>query len=231
MTEIANAWSTAQQGLAGFEGTIKDAFFANNAAYQNGEVLLMNVVFDASEAKTTEDYTQIYPTGKGWVSMDGGKTAQREDGADGVKFHPQTAYGKLIDRAAKELGLAEVFEKRGMLPTQAEAWKGLRFRWESETTDYNIKGEKHSSTRLYPVEYLGDTTESGGAAEGKVPASSETSTSEVGTDLRSQVEQIAAEMKDEQSFRDAAIDIPDVVKDDALLNDIVQGNIWKKVHA
>lgn len=220
-----STWETTSGGIEEFEGTVKEAYFAPNARYQNGEVLLLNLVFDAAEAGTEEDYTQLYPMGKGWESTDGGKTAQDAGGKADRKINKQSAFGTLIDRLAKPesdggLGLAQTLADRGPA-LEARTWEGLRFHWKMETQTYDINGEKRSSTRLMPVAFLGE------GAEGSVQ-NSNTGDNATG-ELRAQLREMAQGAESEEAFRNAAVVTPGVTEDAALLDEVISGRFYAEV--
>lgn len=183
-TETHDAWSTDQSSgfLNDFDGTITDAYFGTSPTYNNGTSLLLHMVVQVDERhqegfEEIEEVTQQYPVGSNWITEDGGRTAQHMSGNANKRFHATSLYGKILDEitgATKGYGNAtmadgggavvtamtdasDVLRGRGM-PTLAEVWKGLRFRFAEVVFDYGVNRqtqEKMVSRRAMPVEFLG----------------------------------------------------------------------------
>lgn len=194
-----DAWATDRSSgfLQNFDGTVIDAYFGTDPRYNQGTTLLMQWECSVDEAhddvdEIPEEILQKYPCGSNWETEDGGRTASHTSGKPNAKFHASTLYGKIIDEvvgatkgygnaelaAGGEVvtnfdGLMDVLRKRGN-PTQAEVWKGLRFRFAEVIFDYgeNKKtGERMVSRRSMPVEFLGVAgEEEEGAAPRKAAA-------------------------------------------------------------
>jgi len=146
-----------------------------------------------------EEILQKYPTGTGWETEDGGRTASHTSGAVNKRFHASSLYGKIIDEITGAVkgygnaqlaaggdvvtnldGLMDVLRERGN-PTQADVWKGLRFRFAEVVFDYGTNkktGEKMTSRRSMPVEFLGVAGEEKAAAKTNGKAASKPAASE-----------------------------------------------------
>lgn len=200
--EVDDGWGTDKSSgfLNDYEGTVTDAYFATDPAYNQGSSLLLHLVTSVDNRleegfDEVEEITQKYPTGPNWVSEDGGRTAQHTSGSTNKRFHASSLYGKIIDEVMKAgdgygnatlaadggkvatnlAGAFDIIRGRGK-PTVADVWKGLRLRFTEVVFDYGINkktGDPMVSRRAMPVEFLGVEGDEGAASNGSTPASAE----------------------------------------------------------
>ncbi|MCL6558025.1 MAG: hypothetical protein K6U74_04335 [Firmicutes bacterium] len=153
MPENFNPWETESGLPDDFNLTITEAWFAKDARYKDGEVLLLHwqgtVEKDGEEEELENPI--IFPCGSGWDSYDGGKTAEHEKGRK--RFIGSSVYGRLIDRCVKDLGMMDLMLKRGD-PKAAKVWVGLKFHLKREKIEFGSKLEPIE--RLMPDKFLGE---------------------------------------------------------------------------
>jgi len=166
MAENFNPWETESGLPDDFNLTVTDAWFAKDARYKDGEVLLLHwhgtVEKDGEEEELETPI--IFPCGSGWDSYDGGKTAEHEKGRK--RFISSSIYGRLIDRCVKDLGMMDLMIKRGD-PKTAKVWKGLKFHLKREKIEFGSKLEPIE--RLMPDKFLGEAGKSAPAKEAAKP--------------------------------------------------------------
>lgn len=134
-----------------YQLTILSAYFAPDAAYQDGTTFLAHLIgIDENGEPVTEKYN-VGKTSE-WVSHDGGKTLLAIGKAS--KINRTSMYGHLIDHAVT-CGAGEVLMSRGD-PTNSQAWIGLRFHMKEVEITYGKKIEPQH--RNMPVEFLGMDT-------------------------------------------------------------------------
>lgn len=153
MPETFNPWETESGLPDDFNLTVTRSWFAKDARYKDGEVLLLHwegtVEKDGEEEELETPI--IFPCGSGWESYDGGKTAEHEKGRK--RFIGSSIYGRLIERCTKELGMMDLMLKRGA-PTTAAVWEGLKFHMKREKIEFGSKLEPIE--RLMPDKFLGE---------------------------------------------------------------------------
>lgn len=235
-------WTTTTGLLDEWTGVVSDAHFKTDAQYQNGEVLILQLDF-ATEDSEDGTWSETFPCGKGWSTKDGGKNAKHESGA-ARGFNKATAMGKLIDRCVGELGMMDVLGGRGPA-TKAEVWVGLNFHFKRETEEYEIRGEKRTSNRALPIEFLGEgegeskpaakasgtakKAASSTAAEDKVAAAKAKAAAKKAAEagggdedpIKAALTSLATEHDTHEAFLDAAMEVEGVMDDDDLLASVV----------
>lgn len=144
---MTDSWTTELSSFDDYVGTVEDAWFGIDPNYNEEAVLLH---WEISSTDFENARVEKFPVGKGWTVEDGGKSASH---FAGKRFHSQSTYGKIIDRAVSEFGLAETLRARG-LATQADVWTGLTFHFHREEFDYG--GEIGKRSRVMPIEFLGE---------------------------------------------------------------------------
>lgn len=220
MAQQQDSWTTTSGLLDDYELTITEAWFAKDANYQNGEILIFRIK-GTTDSDDTPDIEESYPCGRGWESLDGGKTARHESGKQ-RGFNKQTAYGQLIDRCV-ELGLGETLRSRGDA-WEAKVWPGLRFHIKREEQEFSIKGETRKVSRPLPVAFLGEggASEGAGATSAPAPASNGAATNgTVDKVLQAKLKSAANKAGSSTEFIDLAMEIPGVTDDDELLNRVL----------
>jgi hypothetical protein len=240
MAETFNPWETESGLPDDFNLTVTDAWFAKDARYKDGEVLLLHwhgtVEKDGEEEELETPI--IFPCGSGWDSYDGGKTAEHEKGRK--RFISSSIYGRLIDRCVKDLGMMDLMIKRGD-PKTAKVWVGLKFHLKREKIEFGSKLEPIE--RLMPDKFLGEVGKpapaketakskqetkpeakeeaAAGPGEGAVTRSGEEAAA--GSDdkkrklLLAKLKAIAKKSDSFEQFYDEAVNLEEVVNDEEIL--------------
>jgi hypothetical protein len=188
------------------EVTIEKAYFATDALYQGGEVLVF--IFEGTSPQSPLDdqsVRQFYSIGNGW-DTDDGKTVTHPD-LDG--FRTSTNYYAFF-RAALDSGAEAALKERGF-PDNAGIWEGLRFYMERKHIERPGLG---SSEVLVPVKFLGTTDDAPAAPAAAAAAPKASAGNKV---LRAKLKKLAKEHDDHDEFLAAALEeFPEVEEDEDL---------------
>lgn len=236
----ASSWTTTDGGGIGleeFEGPVVEAWFATKAEYQSGEVPILNLKVQTPDAEDGFETIEI-PVGKGWESLDGGKSVQRIDPKSKAQFHNSSWMGKLIDKCVRDetdggLGLSGVLAKRGEA-TEAKVWEGLSFHFLREEHTFGKDKETKEpikASRVLPTKFLGEVKDGAGAATApaggdqaaKIAAAKAAAAAKTnGGGLRGQLVELAKQHDTHAAFVDAALAVEGVAADDNLLAEVVE---------
>jgi len=201
------SWDGVEGGalLDKAEVTIEKAYFATDALYQGGEVLVF--IFEGTSPQSPLDdqaVRQFYSIGNGWDTADG-VTVTHPD-LDG--FRTSTNYYQFF-QAALDTDAVTVLKERGF-PDNAKIWEGLRFYMERKHIDRPGLG---SSEVLVPVRYLGLA----GEADTPAPAAAAPKAAGGNKVLRAKLKKLAKEHDDHDDFLAAALEeFPEVEEDEDL---------------
>lgn len=227
---VDEAWDTETGLLDDYVGTVKRSWFATDARYMDGNVILLHWEIATTDPEHPE-VTEKFPVGSGWDSSDGGATVVHEKGKQ--KFNVQSIYGKIVKQVTADDGTLHAvlpfLKKRGR-PTQANVWEGLTFHFKAQ--DFNYGGDIGTKTRVMPQEFLGEGAQpeipgtNGTAAPGThaTPAAApaaETATVDADPVVVARLRKAATEATDHQAFLDAAMEIDGVTTNDALMASLV----------
>jgi hypothetical protein len=181
------------------------------------------------EGTTTDEASPkaqcYFSCGSKWTTYDGGATCTNSDTGIEKLFIASTGMGKLISRAV-ELGITPILDERGGPEAvfTASVWEGLRFTMATPPIEDNPNARNTKRIPL-PTHYLGEIgsnvipTVIGSAVVSQLP-------------LAEQVEQLARDNDDYEAFKAAALKIPGVSGDSALVIKVVsQDGIWSAVRA
>lgn len=202
---------TAETGLIDdFDFTVESAYFTTDAAYNDGETLLLKLEGSTDNPEAPETTLQ-YSCGAGWEAADGGKRAVREDGKK-RRFNQQSGIWKLVD-AAMEAGATDVLKARGT-PMEASMWDGLRF----HIKRVEMGEGQYKTTRPLPVAFLGVVGEGqasapSGAAPAGAPApapAASTNGAGMGKVLEVKLKKLARDCATHEDFIVAAFDLDGV---------------------
>lgn len=223
-TTLDESWETESGLLDQYQGTIRRSWFATDARYQDGNVILLHWEVDTNDPDVPE-VTEKFPVGSGWDSADGGDTVVHEKGK--AKFNKNSIYGKIVDRATKPEGSLHdafpVLKGRGR-PTQANIWDGLTFDFKREEFDYG--SDIGVKSRVMPVKFLGENAQpslatSTEAKPAAAPAQEAAPAAEVDAKTSALLRNAAKAADTHTAFLDAAMEIDGVVTNDALLATLV----------
>jgi hypothetical protein len=138
-----------------YTGTISDAYFGFDAAYNNGGTCLLKLVVSADD-KTMFDggeTTQIYTVGEGFEPINGGAQVAHESGKQ-KNFNKQSGVGLLIQSVADIDGGLDILRERGTA-FDAGIWKGLHVEFYAKEFSAKINGEDRTWTRTL-IRSIGD---------------------------------------------------------------------------
>lgn len=170
--------------------------------------------------------------GKGWEpSKD--RTRVTNPSKKKQTFVATSMYGRLI-RRMQDLKVLDVLKRRGD-PTEAHVWVGLGFHMRREEIEYpGLLGDRGGKTsRLMPVSFLGER----GAGEHPHPPREEVEEDKGEAapppDREKVIKKLAAlaRAKDREEFERVAMDMEEVVSDDDLLADVLdgsEGGFWSR---
>jgi len=167
-----------------------------------GLMFLIDLIDGAGELVGSQGYS----IGTGWIPADDSKSISHPKRKNVVT---NTMYGQLQNRVRKDLGVK--MEERG-LPTDARSWDGLGFHWMQQEHD-TVSGEKRTS--LMPVMILAERKP--GATPAAAPAAAVAGVPDA-LDLQLKT---LAQSNDVKAFQLAAMKLPDVVANDALMASVL----------
>lgn len=133
--------------------TIAKASFGYDAAYNNGEQILL--VIEASQTDEKGDpIRSLYSLGKAgaWETLDHGRTVVSQSNPPAEGFNKQSLYWKFIE-AALGTPAAAVIQTRGT-PDNAGIWEGLTFHMNRVDVDYG--GDIGTRKVLLPTAFVGE---------------------------------------------------------------------------
>lgn len=243
----AEGWKLSSGNFTDYNLHIRQAYFAPDAAYNNGETTLLQLVGVDDDG---EEKKEIFAIGKDWVSTDGGKTVQSIKGSKSI--NRTTMYGRFITHVI-ELGndIANQFQARGDA-NQAAVWEGavfhmneaeIKFGRNLEPTFHNMPDQflgfeaegsvvapvasKPAASKLSPTPPTPAAAAKAKAAAAKAqatavsPASATSNGSVPDSDIGARLLSIAQASPSFSEFVDAATEIEEVQTDDELLELIV----------
>jgi hypothetical protein len=142
--------------------SIHAAYFAPDAEYQGGKVLLLHLI---GTDELSEPVTVKMSAGADWQTADGGNTITHPTKRQQV-INGSTIYGHWISHCQEIPELINVLRTRGN-PTNAKIWEGLIIHTEERELKFgkNIEPQR----RLMPTEYFGLVSDSPSATIPSVP--------------------------------------------------------------
>lgn len=200
MTDF-DAYSLSSGLLDDFDGTVSEAWFATDAAYNDGSTVLLILDLATDDPDRPQETLKL-STGTGWVIEDSGRRIVAESGKN-RSFNKSSVIGGFL-QAALEAGAGETMRARG-IPMEAATWQGLKFHF-NRVDVVGFDGEKKE--RLLPTGFLGAD---GGAVAGGAAPAAQGSSDEVSPALRAQLTVAAKKAEDQSAFIDAAFQIDGVV--------------------
>jgi hypothetical protein len=221
---LDESWETETGLLDEYTGTIVRSWFATDARYQDGAVILLHWEIQTTDPDTPE-VLEKFPVGGGWDSPDGGTSVVHEKGKQ--KFNKNSIYGKIVDRVTSSDGVlhdvAAVVRGRGR-PTNASIWDGLTFQFKREEFDYG--GDIGKKSRVMPIKFLGENAQPALAlapsttTEAPAPAAAPV-TSDVDPVVLAKLTNAAKASDSHQAFLDAAMEIDGVTTNNDLMAQLV----------
>jgi len=153
-------WQPESGNLTNYEGTVREAYFGSDPAYNQGQTkfLILKMDTDAPEKPEHEERYNLPPD---WETWDGGKTVQHKSEDATKTFNMNSQVGQLVTKIIANCPEAiDVLRERGKM-TEAGVWVGLRFFFEETARPYKFKdretGEEREgvSTKNFPTKFLG----------------------------------------------------------------------------
>lgn len=210
-------WALSSGLVDEFTADVKDAIFAFDPEYNDGETLVLKLDIQSDDAEVGREGngsdTILYPMGKGWETGDKGKTTRHESGK-AKNFNSSSGYGLMIASALEVEALSDVLKKKGG-PTDSAIWKGLNLDFKRVEHPYVMDGEARTRRVLHVVGY-----NAANAAKGAKGAKADTATAAapaISAKLKLQLKNLAKSATDHDDFIEKAItDVEGVSGDDAV---------------
>lgn len=222
---------TGGGGIVDFDLEVTDAWFGLSEAFEEA-VPGANQIFLHWVGKTdledrpvlTEDgFHPSWKVGPDWEIRDGGKSIEYV-GTGKARF--RKSMGRLCDQVfeiTEDVANTDQDPFKDHHPKDATAWIGTK--WHMDEVHYDFSGGFESDD-LMPVQFLGKGEVSAPAA------SAESASASSNGDLREQVENLARNLPDYQTFQAAALQIPGVAADGELVADIAdESKLYAKVNS
>lgn len=226
-------------GLANFTLTVDEAYFAIDQQYSEragGDVYFLHWTgrtdIPDRPLMSSADFHPKWSLDPDFVSLDGGKTVVSQSGR---KNKVGKAYGRMCAAAATATDrLKDTPEDflAGADPKDASIWVGTTWRLDNITRDWG--GEIGKRDELMPVEYIGKAgaapaAPTAPAAAAPIPAAAPAQNGGV----RQSIEALASGAADYRTFQQAALQIPGVADDTALVQEILDSGptgLYARVH-
>lgn len=172
---VSDSFELSSGLVEDFDGTITDAFYTYDAAYNNGDSCVLKLVVTPDEDGLFDDgeTTLMYPAGERFEPADNGKEVIHESGKR-KNFNKNSGVGLLIGSVAELDGGIDLLKSRGEA-WEAGIWTGLHvsffgkeFSWtDRKARDENGNPVVHTYNRTLIREILEDGA---GTPEKKAPA-------------------------------------------------------------
>jgi len=148
--ETYDAYELSSGLIDDFDGTITEAYFGTDAAYNDGDTVLL-ILEISTDDPDRPSITEKLSTGTGWVIENQGANLVSENGKP-RKFNKNSRVG-LVLAAALQAGAGDIMRSKGS-PMDAATWTGLGFHWDRKSIE-GFNGEKKDV--LLPTAVLGDS--------------------------------------------------------------------------
>lgn len=146
---ISDPWKLSSGLRDDMVASITDAYFAPDAEYQGGRVLLLHLI---GIDETGEAFTLKLSAGADWETADGGNTITHPTKKQ-QRINSSTIYGHWIANAQEIPELVDELQRRPGGPLNAKVWEGLIIHLLLKEIRFgrNIDPQQ----RLMPAEYFG----------------------------------------------------------------------------
>ena len=206
--QVKDSWDLDSGLPDDFDFHITGATFGYRQEYMDGEVPLL--IWEG-ESPDEDIESIIWPCGQGWEVVKGGAEVEHPKRN---RFVKTSMMGKLISRVVNELGVD--MRSRGPA-TRAEVWKGLGFHMKREEIEYGsgiLEDRGGKTTHLMPVAMLEKATRTKTKAGAGVE---DTKAEKPSSEITMKKLAALAKSKSREEWQKHAMDMPEVVNDDALL--------------
>lgn len=226
-------------GITDFEFTVTDAWFGESPKLSEaaGErIILLHWVgttnLDSHPVLMEEGFHPSYRLKDGWEPSDDGKTVKFEGSGKPVFGK---SYGRLCDQVfeiteevANDPDLDPLYGDNH--PSDASIWIGTRWFMAEKEYDFGSFGKK---SELMPIRYLGKVDASAPAAAAPAaPSATTAAPAAANGNLRETVENLARSMDSYSDFQKAALALPGVAQDSALVMEIAnQAALYDRVRS
>ena len=220
----------SEGGIRDFTITVTNAFYAVDEKYSaavGSDVYFLHwegtTDVQGHEQMTRDGFHPKWATDPDWVSLDGGATVKSQSGKKKLGKAAGRMCGaasnSVIDAGVKPEDAANPFVT--LTPRDAAVWVGTSWFLSEIVKEY---GNGMKATDLLPTKYLGNAGAATAAPVAAVTPTAPVAAAPVaaGTNLlRTQVTALASSIADHSTFVTAAMAIPGVSADAALVSDIV----------
>lgn len=231
--------------LDGAEVVITDAAFEFDTSY-NADAVVCKMVYSFLNGEG-EPQTQLYSVGKNWEPVDQG-TAVAHTSGKRVSINKMSNYGSFVDGFLNCEGKREAMEvarARGLEPDRAALWIGMKFQMKMVSRPNPMEGAKKPTIdALVPAKFLGvddaagtsgtsatKTTGAAGSGSGTGSGAKATaSNAGIDPDLLAQLNQLAQDASDFDTFMEQAMEMEGVAGNKAAEKAVMSskaGSVWK----
>jgi hypothetical protein len=229
-------WELGSGFADDFDFHVERAYFGFRDNYMGGQVPLL--IWEGS-SPDAEDVTEVaFPIGSGWNVVGNGARIEHESGRK--KIIRNSVYGHLINRVVNELKVESVLEGS---PLEAKTWEGYTWHLKREKIEYpGLKRDDKegvATERLMPVALVKDKTGAKAASKGAQKESAPSANGPVGDgdlDIPAALKAkliALAKKHDRGEFQVKALELDEVVANDALMNAILDdgpAGWWARYH-
>lgn len=223
---------------------VRDAIFANDPEYDNGQTTFLQLDL-LVKGDDGGEQVERFSCGKNWETNDGGKTVVREDGKEDGRWNKNTKVARFLGGLVKLMGedaaCKKAIEARLSTfpngPYEAGFWKGLDVHVARETV--HAGGEIGDYEVLVIDGFNG--IEGGKAAPAKRASKKAAATSKAAApggltdEIKAKLDEIADASADHDSFMETALaEVPEASTDadvKAAVADNGEGSLWAEAVA
>lgn len=172
MGDEFDPWKLETGLLTNYVGVVEDAWFTFDPVYNNGDTLIMKWKMKTDQPGDLEEWTEGWPVGKDWKTLDSGKTAEHPQGQN-RSFNQASQFAKVLAKL-NELGAIEQLKGMGRRdPRVAATFVGIKVRMEPVVVGKNMK-TNNDVTKNLPVVFYG--VEGVGGGVGSTPQQTQQTT-------------------------------------------------------
>lgn len=209
-TSTVDPYALSSGLIDDFDGTVSEAYFGTDAAYNNGDTVLLVLELSTDDPDHPQETVKL-STGTGWTIEGQGASIVSESGK-ARSFNKNSRVGQVI-AAALNIGAGDAMRAKGT-PMEASTWAGLSFHWNRvELVGFN--GETKEA--LLPTAFLGDE----GGTQTTTTAAAAPATGEVDAATRAKLIMLAKSSADHGAFVDAALVMDGIAANAAAVDLIV----------
>lgn len=215
MTDTTHDPYSLSSGLIDdFDGTVTEAYFSTDAAYNDGGTVLLILELATDDLDRPTETLKL-STGTGWAIEDQGRRIVSESGKP-RSFNKSSIVGGFLG-AALGCGAGDVMRAKGN-PMEAATWQGLSF----HLNRVMVKGyDGTEKERLLPTAFIG-----GGAVPASTNTTTPASTGEVSAATKGKLTALVRSTADRDAFMDSAFNTPEFANDQAAIELILDEGFY-----